>query len=127
MGIGGGFLMNIYVHNERKAYTLNAKEVAPRASTPNMFKSRDDYNSGPLSIAVPGEVNGYWELHQKYGKLNWKSLVEPSIKVCREKQQISKHMSDCIQPDLLQDAHLRYRNNRMHYLSVYVIMCTLVT
>lgn len=38
MGIGGGFLMTIYIKEEKRAYTLNAREVAPLAVTPNMFK-----------------------------------------------------------------------------------------
>lgn len=37
MGIGGGFLMTIYKKSEKKAYTLNAREAAPRNSTEDMF------------------------------------------------------------------------------------------
>jgi gamma-glutamyltranspeptidase len=28
MGIGGGFIMNIYIEEEQKAYTLDAREIA---------------------------------------------------------------------------------------------------
>lgn len=37
MGIGGGFVMTIYKREEQKAYTLMAREVAPRKATKNMF------------------------------------------------------------------------------------------
>lgn len=46
MGIGGGFVMNIYIHAEKKAYTLNAKESSPTAATGDMFKTRNDSVTG---------------------------------------------------------------------------------
>ena len=36
-GIGGGFVMNIYKKEEGKAYTLDAREVAPMAATHDMY------------------------------------------------------------------------------------------
>lgn len=109
MGIGGGFVMNLYVHSERKAFTLNSKEMAPFAVTEDMFKSADEYMFGPQTIGVPGEVKGYWELYNRYAskKFSWKQLVEPSIKVCESELKLSKHMFDFLQPRLLKDNNLR--------------------
>lgn len=107
LGIGGGFLMNIYFHKERKSITLNAKEVAPLAAHENMFNDTASYNGGPLSIGVPGEVKGYWELHKKYGSLTWKELIEPSIKICEEGFIMSKHMYDTISDSLINDTHFK--------------------
>lgn len=58
MGIGGGFLMNIWFQDKKKSVTLSAKEVAPLAATKDMFKTAEEFNDGPLTIAVPGEVKG---------------------------------------------------------------------
>lgn len=33
-------------------------------------------------IAVPGEVKGLYAAHQKYGKLKWKDLIQPTIDLC---------------------------------------------
>lgn len=107
MGIGGGFIMNIYQHDTRKSLTLDAKEVAPLAATKDMFKTRDEYVDGPLTIGVPGEVKGLWELHKRYASMPWKTLVEPTIKLCENGFRLTKHMSDFILPRLLKDNHLR--------------------
>ena len=37
MGIGGGFLMTIYLKDQNKVVTLNARETAPAAASPNMY------------------------------------------------------------------------------------------
>ena len=39
---------------------------------------------GPRAIAVPSLVQGLWDLHQKYGSLEWKELVKPAIRLCRD-------------------------------------------
>lgn len=103
MGLGGGFLMNIYVHAERKSYSINSKEVAPMSATPDMYKTEEEYKDSGLAIGVPGEVKGYWEVHKRFGSMPWKSLIEPTIKVCEEGLTISKHVSDNISPRLLKD------------------------
>ncbi|KAF5299769.1 hypothetical protein FQA39_LY11439 [Lamprigera yunnana] len=84
MGIGGGFIMNIYDHATKTAEVLNAREAAPAGASIDMYENNEDgYFSGGLSVAIPGEVKGYWEAHQKHGKLPWRELVEPSIKFAR--------------------------------------------
>lgn len=107
MGIGGGFVMNLYIHKERKAYTINAKETAPLGATEDMFKTSESYKYGPLSIGVPGEIKGYWELHKKYGSMQWKDIIAPTIKLCEDGITMSKHMSEFIEERLLSDTYLR--------------------
>lgn len=40
MGLGGGFLMTVYIKEKGRAYTLNARETAPLNSTKDMYKDR---------------------------------------------------------------------------------------
>lgn len=42
MGLGGGFLMTIYIRENETAYSLNARETAPQRATPDMFKGNPE-------------------------------------------------------------------------------------
>src|SRR5450755_2122435 len=37
---------------------------------------------GAISVSVPGALDAWWTLHQRYGKLPWKELFEPAIHLC---------------------------------------------
>ncbi|EJY57554.1 AAEL017331-PA [Aedes aegypti] len=101
MGIGGGFIMNIYIKKENKAYTLDAREITAIAATQNMHLHDPlTTNEGPLSIATPGELKGYWEAHKRFGKLKWKEVMEPTLNICRNGFEMSKHMSDSLHVNL---------------------------
>lgn len=52
------------------------------ASKFNMFVSMKTVD-GILSIAVPGALTGYAEMHKKYGHTPWKVLIQSVIKLCR--------------------------------------------
>ncbi|XP_050301524.1 glutathione hydrolase 1 proenzyme-like isoform X2 [Anthonomus grandis grandis] len=83
MGLGGGFLLTIYEKSTGIVKSLNARETAPAASNETMFAGNASLSQkGGLSVAVPGELKGYWYLHQEYGYLPWKDLVQPTIDLC---------------------------------------------
>lgn len=94
-GLGGGFILTIYTKKTGKVETLNAREVAPKLATSNMYVN-DSQSAvrGGKAVAVPGEIKGLWELHQKYGKLPWKRLIEPSIKLAREGHVVSPYLEN---------------------------------
>lgn len=114
-GLGGGFLMTIYIKATGVVETLNAREVAPKRATQNMFVNNTKAAlEGGLSIAVPGEVSkkfiykftsfnsycvfilqikGMWELHQKYGKLPWADLFTPVIDLCRKGHEVTVYLA----------------------------------
>lgn len=95
MGLGGGFLMTIYTKSRGIVETLNARETAPAASHKYMFGNETQV-TGPKSIAVPGELRGYWELHQRYGRLPWHTLVKPTIDLCRKGHIVSDYMASAL-------------------------------
>lgn len=73
-GLGGGFIAQVFIKETGTIETLNSREVAPLASTRDMFDSVPSHQWGP-SIAVPAALKGLFELHKRYGKLEWKEIV----------------------------------------------------
>jgi gamma-glutamyltranspeptidase/glutathione hydrolase len=87
--LGGGGFMLIHLTNGEAA-AIDYREKAPEKATPRMFLNvrgevdRDKSGVGYLVIGVPGTVKGLWEASRRYGKLDWKTLVEPAVKLAGE-------------------------------------------
>ena len=94
-GIGGGFFLTFYSKANGTVKTLNARERAPAAANESMFIENPlESQSGGKSVAVPGEIKGLWELHQNYGSLKWKDLLQPVIELCREGHVVSRYLEN---------------------------------
>lgn len=113
MGLGGGFFATIYNKKENVIETLIARERAPLASHPKMYANMSEV-TGILSVAVPGELKGYWEMHQKYGHVEWKKLVEPSIELCKKGHRVSVYLGNVLR------AYERIIRNSTHLTETFI-------
>lgn len=60
-----------------------------------MFKNDPNLSiKGGLSVAVPSEIKGLWELHKTFGKLKWKDLLKPVIELCKTGSLVSKYLEN---------------------------------
>src|SRR3989440_4644249 len=69
---GGDVFMLIWDAKTRRLHALNGSGRAPRGMTPEYFLARDLKQipeRGPLSINVPGAVDGWFEALERFGKL----------------------------------------------------------
>lgn len=76
---------------------INARETAPAAATQDMFVDKPGASStGGLAMAVPGELKGYWEAYQEYGRLPWHKLVEPTIELCQKGHRVTSYLASVL-------------------------------
>ena len=81
-GIGGDLFAIVWDAKTRKLYGLNASGPAPKNISIDYFNSKGLNkipSYGPLPVTVPGAVDGWVKLHEKFGKLSFKSLFLPTI------------------------------------------------
>ncbi|NXN63139.1 GGT5 hydrolase, partial [Himantopus himantopus] len=89
-GLGGGVIFTIYNASTGTVEVINARETVPQVFPHNLLSGCDaGFLIGSSWIAVPGELRGYEEAHKRHGRLPWKALFEPTIKLLSEPVPIS--------------------------------------
>ena len=81
-GIGGDLFAIVWDAQSKQLYGLNASGPAPKNISIDYFKSKnlDKIPSyGPLPVTVPGAVDGWVKLHEKFGNQEFSSLFKPTI------------------------------------------------
>lgn len=94
--IGGGGFALVRIADD-KIYALDFRETAPLALSRDFYlKPSHSSTDGPTASGVPGTVAGLWQLHERFGHLPWKSLVEPAQKLASEGYPISFYEAEGI-------------------------------
>lgn len=99
-GPGGDLFALIFMKKTGKVEALNSSGPAPAKASIEYFHDRGLKNIpqfGPLSIAVPGAVDGWLELHKKYGTKDLTRLMADAIRVAREGFPISQEFAESIE------------------------------
>jgi len=82
-GVGGDCFAMLWDPKAAKVVGMAGSGGSPRALTLEIARSRAKNGAlpalGAISISVPGAVDGWWTLHQRYGRLKWAELFEPAI------------------------------------------------
>jgi gamma-glutamyltranspeptidase / glutathione hydrolase len=81
--IGGGGFMLIHPGHRGEPEVIDYRETAPALATKTMF-SRDDSPYGCKVVGVPGTIRGLASAHERHGKLPWKDLVLPAVKLAED-------------------------------------------
>ncbi|MDC0216874.1 gamma-glutamyltransferase [Pelagibacteraceae bacterium] len=85
-GIGGD-CFSIIKMNNKKTLSVNGSGIAPKKANLNYFKSNKINSIGllsPHSVTIPGAVDAWYEMHKKFGKLDFEKLFTTAIYYARE-------------------------------------------
>ena len=81
-GIGGDLFAIIWDGKTKTIHGLNASGRSPKSLTLKYFQSQNIIkipSFGPLPVSVPGAVDGWFELHKKFGSLPMSDILAPAI------------------------------------------------
>ena len=81
-GIGGDCFVMLWDPAKKTVVGLNGSGRSPRGLSLAEVRRRAVNNHipayGAVSVSVPGAVDAWWEMHQRYGKLPWAEVLEPA-------------------------------------------------
>lgn len=92
-GIGGDLFAIVWDAKTQKLYGLNASGRSPAGLTMDEFTKRNLEAVppfGPLPVTVPGCVDGWFELHNRFGHLPMKQVLTPAINYAEEGFPVSE-------------------------------------
>ena len=92
-GIGGDLFAIVWDAKTAKLYGLNASGRSPKSLSLQWFQN-NGYTKipshGPLPVSVPGTVDGWFELHERFGKLPMRDVLKPTIEYARNGFPVSQ-------------------------------------
>ena len=97
-GIGGGGFMLYHPAGTKDTFSYDGREEAPAAAKPDRFMQNgqemdyEDARSGGLSVGVPGNLRLIELTHARHGKLPWKALFQPAIRLARDGYVVTARM-----------------------------------
>ncbi len=92
-GIGGDLFAIVWDADKEELTGLNASGRAPKAMTLEYFRENGIDRIppfGPLPVSVPGTVDGWFELHERYGRLPMTDILAPAIAYARDGFPVSE-------------------------------------
>jgi len=96
-GIGGDAFAMLWDPRTRRVEGLNGSGRSPAGLSLKTVRARAVKglipSFGAVSVNVPGAVDAWWTLHQRYGKLPWKDLLAPAATLAREGAPVSQNVA----------------------------------
>jgi gamma-glutamyltranspeptidase / glutathione hydrolase len=96
-GLGGDLFAIIWSAENQQLYGLNASGKSPANFTLSDFREKGLESipaSSPLAVTVPGAVDGWHEMHRRFGSLEFGSLLQPTIDYARQGIAVHAEIAD---------------------------------
>jgi gamma-glutamyltranspeptidase/glutathione hydrolase len=96
-GIGGDCFVMLWDPKTKKVVGLNGSGRSPKGLSLETVRGRAKNglipSFGAITVSVPGAVQAWWDLHQRYGKLPWKDLFDPAIAQAEEGAPVTQNVA----------------------------------
>ncbi len=92
-GIGGDLFAIIWDAGTQQLYGLNGSGRSPASLSLSWFKEHGLEKIpalGPLPVSVPGCVDGWFEMHSRFGRLPMTAILQPAIDYARDGFPVSE-------------------------------------
>ena len=102
-GIGGDLFAIVWDAEKGELTGLNASGRSPQSLTLQHFRDLGIDSIpylGPLTVSVPGAVDGWYELHERYGRLPMSDLLQPAIDYADEGFPVTAFIADLWQENV---------------------------
>lgn len=118
-GIGGDLFAIVWDAKTKKLYGLNASGRSPKGLTLEYFEKKGMKkipSTGPLPVSVPGTVDGWFELHQKFGSMKMEEILTPAISYAETGFPLTQLISWYMQKSIPYYVKLGYPNIKDTYI-----------
>ena len=111
-GIGGDLFAIIYDPKTQKLYGINGSGRSPKGQTLDQLKAKLGGADalppvGPLPVTIPGTVDAWFEMHERFGKLAMSDVLAPTVAYAREGHPVAPVIA------MYLDRSLRAYTNRL--------------
>ncbi|MCS7012067.1 MAG: gamma-glutamyltransferase [Chloroherpetonaceae bacterium] len=114
---GGGFMLIRLANGE--VYALDYREKAPLKATRTMYldslgnPSLDRSKIGHLAVGVPGTVAGIIEAHRRFGRLPFKTVIQPAIELAEKGYPLTRYKAEML--NRFAPLFARYAGSRKYF------------
>ncbi|CAG2121722.1 unnamed protein product, partial [Medioppia subpectinata] len=113
-GLSGGCLILYYNSSDKQMFGIDAREEAPKESRKDILTDNEERKAG-LSVAIPGQLSGYRELHDRFGRLEWTKLFDSAIQLSRDGFRVNNDLENAF---IYVNKHLPKSSTlRKHYIN----------
>ncbi len=86
-GIGGDFFVIVWDAESEELYGYNGSGRSPKSLSLEYFLE-NDYSDipqrGPLPVSVPGTIDGWFAMHERFGRMDMADILAPTIEYARQ-------------------------------------------
>ena len=96
-GVGGDLFAIVWDAKSQQLYGLNASGRSPKSLTIDYFEQQGFDQipvRGPLALSVPGCVDGWYTLHEKFGALPMNEVLQPVIEYAQNGAPVPEIIAD---------------------------------